>query len=70
MMIIQMLMTLLPGVFHLSGPSLLVHHPPDSENAVFVLIVAIDTVRIFYQMSVVDVSPPVTVPDAGDGPGG
>jgi hypothetical protein len=70
MLIIQVLVALLLCVGNFGIPSALLHYSLGSKNGVFVVIVTVDAVRVFDQLAVFDVPPPITVLDFGNVPGG
>ena len=63
-------MARLLGVGDFGNPATLFHNPLGQENGIFVMIVPIDTVLVFDQLSIVDVPPPIAITDMGNVPGG
>ena len=70
MLIIQVLVARLLGVGDFSLPSLLFQECFKAENGIFVIVVPIDAVGVFDQLSIVDVPPPIAITDMGNVPGG
>jgi hypothetical protein len=58
------------GVGDFSLPSLLFQECFKAENGILVMVVPVDMVGIFDQLSIVDVPPAVTFMDIGNVPGG
>ena len=53
-----------------SPPSFLFQECFKAENGIVVMVVPIDTVLIFDQLSIVDVPPPIAITDTRNVPGG
>jgi hypothetical protein len=53
-----------------SPPSFLFQECFKAENGIFVMVVPIDAVGVFDQLSIVDVPPPIAITDTGNVPGG
>ena len=70
MLVIQVLVARFLVVCDLGNPATLFHNPLGTENGVLVMVVSVDAVLIGDHVSVIDVPPPITVPDAWDVPGG
>ena len=70
MLIIQVLVARLLDVGDFSLPSLLFQECFKAENGIFVMVVPVDVLEIFDQLSIVDVPPAVTFMDMGNVPGG
>jgi hypothetical protein len=69
-MVIQVLVALLLGIGDFSVPSPILHDSLGSENSLFVVVMTVDALRVFHQVAVFDVPPPITITDTGNIPGG
>ena len=58
------------NVGNFSPPSFLFQERFKAKNGDFIIVVPIDTVGVFDQLSIVDVPPPIAITDTGNVPGG
>ena len=70
MLVNHVLVALLLGVGEFGVPSTLFHDLLDSENGVFVVVMTVDAVQVFHQVTVFDVPPAIPITDFRDVPCG
>jgi hypothetical protein len=70
MLVIQVLMTWLFGIENFRFPASFFHNPFYAEDSLLVMVVRVKVVKIFNQVSVFNVAPPVSFPDTWYVPSG
>ena len=70
MLVMQVFMTLLFHVGNISIPATFLHYPFGTENGILIAVMTIEIVVILDKVSVFNVSPPSTISNVRNVPGG